>query len=172
MNRKKEMQRTAEQEEMFKFVIVILVVLACVGGIYLLTRAFVTKDLFNKDETKETAKGEINYNSAIVGNIMNRPYDEYYVIVYDTTSEAAADLSTVITNFENRTDDAKLHMYVVDLHNKLNADYYNPEKENKKSTGVSTFMFGDKTLLKIKNGKVEKYITDLTKIKEELNPTK
>ena len=80
MNRKKEMQRTAEQEEMFKFVIVILVVLACVGGIYLLTRAFVTKDLFNKDETKETAKGEINYNSAIVGNIMNRPYDEYYVM--------------------------------------------------------------------------------------------
>lgn len=171
MERKKERLRTAEQEEMFKFVIVILVVLACVGGIYLLTRAFVTKDLFTKDETKETS-AEVNYNSAIVGNIMNRPYDEYYVIVYDTTSEAGADLSTLITEFENRTDDAKLHMYVVDLHNQLNKDYYNPDKENPKATGVSSFAFGDKTLLKIKDGKVEKYITDLTKMKEELNPKK
>lgn len=172
MERKREKLRTAEQEEMFKLVIIVLVVLACVGGIYLLTRAFVTKDLFNKDDTKESEKGEINYNSAIVGNIMNRPYDEYYVIVYDTTSDVAADLSSIITTFENRTDKAKLHMYVVDLHNKLNADYYNPKKENTKATGVSSFRFGDKTLLKIKKGKVEKYITDLTKIKEELNPKK
>jgi hypothetical protein len=171
MERKKEKIRTAEQEEMLKFVSVILVVLACVGGIYLLTRAFVTKDLFNKDETKESSKVEVNYKSAIVGNIMNRPYNEYYVMVYDTTSEAASELSTVITNFENRTDEAKLHMYIVDLHNKLNADFYNPEKENKKATGVSNFMFGDRTLLKIKGGKVEKYITDLAKINEELNPS-
>ena len=172
MERRREKLRTAEQEEMYKFIIVILVVLAIVGGIYLLTRAFVTKDLFNKDETKETTKIEVNYKSAIVGNIMNRPYDEYYVIVYNTTSEVAADISTIITDFDNRTDDAKLHLYVVDLNNKLNADYYNPEKENTKATGVSSFMFGDKTLLKIKGGKVEKYITDLTKMKEELNPKK
>ena len=33
-------------------------------------------------------------------------------------------------------------------------------------------MFGDRTLLKIKGGKVEKYITDLAKINEELNPSK
>ena len=129
--KKKERIKTAEQEEMTKFVIVLLVVLICVGGIYLLTRAFVTKDLFNNN-TQETSTGKVN----------------------------------------NRTDDAKLHMYIVDLNNKLNADYYNPQKENKKATDVSSFMFGDKTLLKIKGGKVEKYITDLTKIKEELNPKK
>ena len=151
--KKKERIKTAEQEEMTKFVIVLLVVLICVGGIYLLTRAFVTKDLFNNN-TQETSTGKVNYKSAIVGNILNRPYDEYYVIVYNTTSEVASD------------------MYIVDLNNKLNADYYNPQKENKKATDVSSFMFGDKTLLKIKGGKVEKYITDLTKIKEELNPKK
>jgi hypothetical protein len=42
--------RTSEQDEMIKFVIVILVVLLCVGGIYLFTRAFVTKDLFTKND--------------------------------------------------------------------------------------------------------------------------
>ena len=169
--KKKERIKTTEQEEMTKFVIVLLVVLICVGGIYLLTRAFVTKDLFNNN-TQETSTGKVNYKSVIVGNILNRPYDEYYVIVYNTTSEVASDISTILTDFDNRTDDAKLHMYIVDLNNKLNADYYNPEKENKKATDVSSFMFGDKTLLKIKGGKVEKYITDLTKIKEELNPKK
>ncbi len=169
--KKKERIKTTEQEEMTKFVIVLLVVLICVGGIYLLTRAFVTKDLFNNN-AQETSTGKVNYKSAIVGNILNRPYDEYYVIVYNTTSEVASDISTILTDFDNRTDDAKLHMYIVDLNNKLNADYYNPQKENKKATDVSSFMFGDKTLLKIKGGKVEKYITDLTKIKEELNPKK
>lgn len=172
MKKRKEKLKTAEQEEMTKFVIVLLVVLACVGGIYLLTRAFVTKDLFKKEETKETTKGSVNYKSAIVGNILNRPYDEYYVIVYNTTSDVAADISTMLTDYDNKVDETKLFMYVVDLNNKLNADFYDPEKENTKGTDVSSFKFGDKTLLRIKNGKVNKYITDLTIMKEELNSKK
>ena len=170
--RKKEKIRTAEQEEMFKFFIVILVVLMCVGGIYLLTRAFVTKDLFNSNGNTESVAGEVNYKSAIVGNILNRPYDQYYVIIYDTTSEVASEVATVINDFDNRTDDKKLHLYIVDLNNKLNADYYNPEKENTSARDVASFMFGDKTLLKISDGKVEKYITDIAKMKNELNPSK
>ena len=43
---KKVTYRTSEQDEMIKFIVVILVVLLSVGAIYLFTRAFVTKDLF------------------------------------------------------------------------------------------------------------------------------
>ena len=49
VNSSKVNYRTSEQDEMIKFVIVILVVLLCVGGIYLFTRAFITKDLFKED---------------------------------------------------------------------------------------------------------------------------
>ena len=76
--------RTSEQDEMIKFVVVILVVLLCVGAVYLFTRAFVTKDLFeNTSETQETVQeGEVNYDVAIMGQLLNRPYKQYYAIIY------------------------------------------------------------------------------------------
>ena len=60
---------TTEQAEVKKFIIVILVVLLCVGAIYLFTRAFVSKDLFKKDEPKEeeVIEGEVDYEVAIMG---------------------------------------------------------------------------------------------------------
>ena len=157
--------RTAEQEEMRKFIIVVVVVALLVVGIYFLTRAVVTKDLFNKEE-ENTTKVEVKYDVAIVGEILNRPYDEYYVLVYDKTNESTAQMSSLAEQYKGT--EKPLHVYTVYLDNKLNAKYYDPTKENTKATKVSEFMFGDTTLLKIKDGKVEKYITDYTKMEKEL----
>ena len=57
------------------------------------------KDLFNKEETKteETVQGSVNYSVASVGQILNRPYDEYYVFVYDTTGDYATDMNSLLT---------------------------------------------------------------------------
>ena len=158
--------RTAEQDEIRKFVIVVIVVLLMVIGIYFLTRAVVTKDLFKKEETKEETKVEVNYDVAIVGEILNRPYDEYYVAVYSTDGEKASEMSGLVSNYQSQ--EKHLHIYTVYLNNELNKKYHNPEKENTKATKATEFMFGDSTLLKIKKGEVEKYITDYTKIKKEL----
>ena len=167
MEKGREKIRTAEQEEMFRFICVILIVILCVAGVYVLTRAFVTKDLFGKEETKEAVAGTVNYEVAIVGQILNRPYDSYYVFVYNTTGDNASNMSTIISSYKNKTGD-KLHVYTVDLNNKLNAEYYDASKENVEAKDVDSFKFGDKTLLKIKDGKVDKYITDLEKMKKEL----
>ncbi len=163
---KKEKIRTAEQEEMYKFGIVILVVVIICAGVYLLTRAFVTKDLFKKETEPEIVEGSVNYDVAIVGEILNRPYDTYYVFVYDKNGAAASDMAAIIYDYKNKEE--SLHTYTVDLANKLNASYYDKEKENVNATTVDSFMFGDATLIKVKDGKVEKYINDLAKMKKEL----
>jgi len=160
---------TTEQKEIKSLIIVIIVVVLCVGGVYLLTRAFVTKDLFGSDSTtdEEVTAGTINYDVAIMGQILNRPYDEYYVAIYNSSEgDYISDMATLVYSYKNL--DKHLHIYVVDLSNELNADFYDPENVNTKATKVSEMKVGDITLLKIKNGKINKYIVDLDKMKKEL----
>ena len=168
---------TGEQAEVKKFIIVVLVVLLWVVGIYFLTRAFVTKDLFKHETTQEeVVKGEVNNDVAIVGTIMNRPYDEYYVAVYDSNGKYNYEISNnVVAKYKGLN---KLHIYRVDLNEYMNKEYYKPEEENTKATGVDDFKFGDITLLRIKRTKnkggetytykVVKYITDIEQMKKEL----
>lgn len=159
---------TTEQDEIKKFLIVIVVVLALCGGIYLLTRAFVSKDLFGKeDETQEVADGTIDYSVAIMGQILNRPYDEYYVAIYNAKDgEYVSDMATLLYNYS--TQEKHLHVYTVDLSNHLNADYYDPENVNTKAQSVADMKVGDITLLKVKKNKISKYIVDYDAMKKEL----
>lgn len=169
---------TTEQAEVKKFIIVIIVVLLCVGAIYLFTRAFVSKDLFKKDEPKveDVTEGEVNYDVAIMGQILNRPYDEYYVIIYNQSEgEYLGDMASIVSEYSTKEDDKKLHLYTVDLSNELNSSYYDKENENTKAKTLEEIKLGDKTLLKIKKNKksgkleISKYITDIDAMKKELD---
>lgn len=157
---------TSEQKDVKSFIIVVLVVLCCVGLIYLATRAFVTKDLFNKEEEEVTTPATVNYDKAIVGNMLGKPEKEYYVVVYDMTGNYMSDMSSLVSSYNNKENHK--HIYTVDLSNKLNADYYDVENENVKATSVENFKFGDVTLIKVVDGKVKLYLTDITKMKKEL----
>ena len=163
--------QTAEQTEIRNFIIVIIVVLLCVGAIYLLTRAFVTKDLFTKNETaptEEVVAGEVNYEVAIMGQILNRPYKEYYVAIYNQAEgDYAADMATMLYSYTKK--EKHLHVYTVDLSNKLNEGYYDPKNVNVDAKSLNELKVGDITLIKVKNGKISKYIVDYSKMEKELN---
>ena len=140
-----------------------------VAAIYFLTRIFVTKDLGkkkNEAEVEEVIPGNINYTVAIVGQILNRPYDSYYVLVFDTTGDKVNDAQDLMVRYNVKEN--RKHLYRVDLNNYANKDFYDKEHENPEAKSVSEFKFGDLTLLYIKKGKVEKYITDYAKMKAEL----
>jgi len=160
--------RTSEQDEMIKFIVVILVVLLSVGAIYLITRAFVTKDLFTKTpESQETVQsGTVNYDVAIMGQLLNRPYKEYYAVIYDSEGDYNSDMITLLASY-NKLKNHK-HIYTIDLSNELNKSYYDKENVNKKATKVSEMKVGDITLIKVKNGKIDKYIVDYAKMQKEL----
>ncbi len=163
--------QTTEQMEIKNFVIVIIVVLLCVGGLYLATRAFVTKDLFkdndaNKEE--EVVAGSINYEMAIMGTILQKADKEYYVAIYDQSDEGkyVADMLTLVFNYTEKEE--HLPVYTVDLANKLNEGYYDPKNVNVDAKNVKDMKVGDITLLRVKNGKIKKYIVDYAKMQKEL----
>ena len=162
--------KTSEQKEMGNFLIVIVVVLVCVAGIYFLTRAFVTKDLFKKDTPRTTVvtPGEINYSAAIFGTMLNRPDKEYYVVIYDTTSDYATDMSTLVSGYLSGS--SHLPVYVIDLNNKtMNGDgkYYDPNNISENPTSLEDLVVGDRTVIKVKDNKIDKFIPDVVQKKDK-----
>lgn len=162
--------KTSEQREMSNFFIVILVVLVCVGGIYFLTRAFVTKDLFDKDTPRENVvtPGEINYDVAIMGTILNRADEEYYVVIYDSTSSYAIDMNNLVKAYTSA--EKHLPVYVVDLSNKVmngNGKYYDPNNISTNPTSLDDLIVGDRTVIKVKKGEISKFIPDMIQKKDK-----
>ncbi len=162
--------KTAEQEEVRNFIIVIIVVLLCVGAIYLLTRVFVTKDLFgnNEDTSKdEITEGVVDYDVAIMGQLLNRPYKQYYAVIYDSEGEYMYDMYSLVYSYTSSNKNA-LHVYTIDLANTLNDGYYDPENVNVNAKTLKDLKVGDITLVKVKNGKISKIIVDYSKMEKEL----
>ena len=99
--------------------------------------------------------------------IFNRPYDEYYVIAYDSTLDDAMYYSTLITNYSKKEDAIKI--YYCDLSKKVNESYKAKDGNgNSKATSVQELSFGDVTLLKIRNKKIVNYIENIDQIKSAL----
>lgn len=162
--------KTAEQEEIRNFIIVIIVVLLCVGAIYLLTRVFVTKDLFgSSDETTkdEITEGVVDYDVAIMGQLLNRPYKQYYAVIYNSEGDYMYDMYSLVYSYTSSNDKA-LHVYTIDLANTLNDGYYDPENVNVNAKTLEDLKVGDITLVKVKNGKISKIIVDYSKMEKEL----
>jgi len=170
---KMEKYETEEQIELKQFIKILVVLIVLVIGVYLLTRIFVTKDLFNKkDETKETIKGSINYATTLIGNMFNKEDKEYYVLMYNTDDIEAAYYSGFISNYSRNTDALKI--YFANLNNPLNQKYVTNDesKINVKTTNFDEFRVGKIALLKISDGRIEKTLIDADEIAKELESKK
>lgn len=157
----------SDDESVVKKLIIITVIITVLIGIVYIATELVTKEPEVKDQVKA---GEVNYDKISVGTILNRPYDEYYVIVYNAEDSNAVLYSTILTKYMQKEKAIKI--YFCDLNNKLNNSYYNVDNDNisnNKATKVEDFDFSDLTLMKIKNSKIEKYVEDLETIKDILN---
>lgn len=159
--------RTEEGEVIHNFIILFTVILIIVLVIYLISVLVVNK----RDEDKATAKNEtvtetkIDYNLASVGMILNRPYDNYYVMVYDGNDDDAIYYASLITKYQKKEDGKKI--YFTDLSEQMNSSFKN-DVSNPKATKVEDFVFGKITLLEINKGIITKYIESLDEIKNIL----
>lgn len=161
--------KTDGQMEIRKFFIVLIGLIVILIGVYYFTRAFVTKDL-NKDNSTDVTyqPGSISDTDIIVGNMLNRPYDEYYCIAFGRKDNLAPFYDTLITKYEKEKDSKKI--YYIDIDEELNKKYKSDGKEvTKDFDKLDNLKLGDITLLKIKKGKVTKIITNVDDIKKELN---
>ena len=148
-----------------KFLIILTILIVVVVGLYFLSNAIVNKR--DNKESNVNTNVTISYDTLNVGMIFNRPYDEYYVIAYDSTLDDAMYYSTLITNYSKKEDAIKI--YYCDLSKKVNESYKAKDGSgNSKASSVQELSFGDVTLLKIRNKKIVNYIENIDQIESAL----
>lgn len=157
-----------DDNEIKRFIIILVVLVVVIGATYFITNLIKKEDKTN-DPVDETVSGEVVYDRLSVGMLLNRPYDEYYVLVYNADTPDAVLYSNLITKQTSKKDATKI--YFCDLNNKLNSPYYNVNNDGKSNPNAKTINelnFGDLTLITVKKGKITSYVEDYEKIKEIL----
>jgi len=155
--------------EIKSFIIIVVIIAILIGIIYGLTELLKSDEKPDKDEI---VAGVIDYEKVSVGTILNRPYDEYYVMLYNSEDKNAVVYSTILTKYmQNSTNKDYIKIYYCDLNNTLNKKYYNVNDDNISNPDaekIEDFDFGELTLLKIKKDKIVEYTEDFKKIKDIL----
>lgn len=157
---------TDEAKEVKRFIIILFSIIIVVLIVYGVTK-LLSKDN-ESDKTDYFTSGEIDYDIVTAGTLFNRNEKEYYVIVYDGENSQAIHYSAIVNKYMNKEESLKV--YFCDLSNELNKSHYvgKDGNSNKDATKTSELAFKDLTLIKIKNGKIVKYIEGLDTIKSEL----
>ena len=75
------MEHMDEDKAIRNFIIIFIIVILAVVGIYFFTKLVVNKDESNSTST-DTKEIEINNSVAIVGTMLGKAEDHYYVILY------------------------------------------------------------------------------------------
>lgn len=154
-----------EALEIRRFIIILLVVIIVVIGGYFVSKVVVKKQA--EENNSSSSEVNISYDNVSVGMILNRPYDEYYVMVYDYNDTSSAYYNTLASGYINKENSHKV--YFCNLSDTLNEKYKSDNEEgNSKAKSIKDFKFGKITLLKIENGKVAKYLNNEFDIKKEL----
>ena len=93
---------------------------------------------------------------------------EYYALVYDSTDISVNKYQAVYSSYATLEKKDKTKMYYIDLSNTMNKSYYTEEKSNPDAKNLEELKLGDFTLIKVKKGKIVKYIEDYDAVKKEL----
>lgn len=156
-----------EDKAVRNFIIIFVIVILFVVGIYFMTKFF-NKDSESSTNNTDTNTSEVSIDSsvAIVGTMLNKSDEDYYVILYKEDDNNSGTYSNIVSKYKSKKD--SLPIYTVDLSNKLNEKYYDKDNINLTATDINDLRFGDITLLEVKNGKIIKTYTNVDKIKSVL----
>lgn len=149
-----------DTDQVKKFIIILVCVSLIAGLLYFVSSKFVIKDGVQGEEA--VPEETIAYGNIDVGNIFNRPYDEYYVLAYDPDSLQAPLYASYLTTFDKK--DSKI--YFLDLSSDINKKYVGDG--NASATNANEISLKEPTLIKIKNGQIENYFETIEDIEKEL----
>lgn len=146
-----------DTNEIKKFILILLGVAAISVVLFFVTAKYLVKDAY-QDNKKSDVTDTISYNMVDAGSVFNRPYDEYYVLAYDTESTDAIYYSSNASSFG-----AKNKVYTMDLSVEVNKKYIK-ESGNSKAKNPSELSIVNPTLIHIKNGNIVNYYEGKEKI--------
>lgn len=121
---------------------------------------------FDKSYEKPVIEeAQISYDEALVGTSLNRPDKVYYVAFdYFGDSDKTNKYFQYIVNAYGGSE----ALYKVDMTLEINAKYLT-EEGNINANNIKEFAIKIPTLIKVKNGKIMKYLEDVKAIKKELS---
>lgn len=136
--------------KLIKLIIIVTVIFVVFYGITFL----VNKEKEKEEETSNSAK--IQYDNILIGNILDQPNDEYYVMIYDENDYNTVVYETYLNLYKQKED--SIRYYTADLTNYLNSSFVS-DKSNFDIEDIKDLKIKTSTLLKIKKGKIEKHYT-------------
>ena len=148
-----EREEIIETNQIKKFIIITLAVVAIVGIIYLISGLFITKEIkwFNKEETNtETDKSVAN--TILASAIFNQSEEEYYVYFYNFNEEEKD--SAITSLVDSALSSSKV--YKVNTNSALNTNYV-AETSNKAAKTLAELKVVAPTLIKISGDKITEY---------------
>ena len=140
-------------------IFIIIGISVLIIGLYFLTDRKIQKD---NNQSEEVV---FDYTSALVGMILNRPYDEYYVLLYNSEDENASSYVSLYTSYSVKEDAKKI--YLVDLSKNLDNKYLS-DKSNLNVTNIEDLKVNGSALLLVNKGKITKTYEKLDDYKEVL----
>lgn len=148
------------------FFIILVIVLALIGLLFFLNGRFVSKDRFQEQESTTTTEPSFDETALTVDRMFKINKDEYLVMIYDSSDKN----TSVLYNNLVLTYRGTKSLYSIDLNDKMNSKYYNPDKEeNKKPTSPSEVSIAGPRLLVFKNGEVVEYLDNAEAIVNKIN---
>lgn len=165
---KRERNKKVETTKMDETIIVlknITGILVFLGLAYLCVWGMTKLGLFEKGYTapeKEAATIDTDYIA--IGSVFNRKDNTYYVI-FDNYQDSYVKDNYIDTLLKNKTN---MKVYKVDMGQNENKKYAS-EEENPKAKNASELKIKGITLIRIKNGKIDKYISGSDAIAEYLS---
>lgn len=139
-----------DENEMYKFVKLIIIISALFLIFYLLTLIINNK----KDSTdNSTATAEIQYDKILIGNMLTQSNDKYYVLVEDSNDNYINSYGTYLDMYKEKTE--HLRVYYADLNNPLNTKF-KAEEANTSVSDILNLRIKETTLFYIANGKIKK----------------
>ncbi len=171
MNKKKKQRKittsnSSYNNEAVKTIIILVSVVLVMVVTYFIAGLMTGEIKLGSPEEKEKAPAEIQYEEIIMGEIWNQPGDEYYVMLFDFTSNYASSYITYKDVFESDSENPKV--YLVDMEKGFNKGFLAADGEEYElyPDNLDNLKVKNPSLLKISNHKVIERIEGKDAIEE------
>ena len=147
-----------------KTIKLLLIVALFIGIVYLVTAIVNGEINFSKEKETDETEVTIQNEEIIAGQALNRTDTEYYVLMYNFTSDNASLLTAIKDKYVALN---KLPIYIVDLDKAFNQKYIVEQTKTivEKPKTIAELKVKEATLFKVKSNKVTERITSEEKIK-------
>ncbi len=158
-----------EQSEIKRFGITLLILSAIVLVVFVFTK-YVINDGDINIVTFDSREGQVNYNIASVGTMLNKADSEYYAYIYSSKSTNLPVYQVAASMYTAQEKDDLIAIYYIDTEKSYNKGFLATEEkpENVNAKTIEEISLGEVTLIKVKNGQIVKYLNTIEDIQTEL----